>query len=73
MCDQMDLGWRFGITGGFMLPSGPQEPRDMQVALQQHAANVGAGCDPRPWHDRSAASRALGIAADAVNIVGGEP
>jgi hypothetical protein len=36
-------------------------------ALQQRAANVGAGCDVRPWHDRRAASRALGIAADAAS------
>ena len=36
-------------------------------ALQQRAANVGAGCDVRRWHDRSAASRALGIAADAAS------
>jgi hypothetical protein len=50
-------GWRTGRL---------QDPRDMQVALQQHAANIGAGCDVRPWHDRSAASTALGIAADVI-------
>ena len=61
------FGWADWWTGRL------QEPRDMRVALQQHAANVGAGCDVRPWHDRSAASNALGIAAGAVNIVGAEP
>jgi hypothetical protein len=45
---------------------GPAEPRDVRFALQQRAANVGAGCDVRPWHDRGAASYALGIAADAL-------
>jgi hypothetical protein len=37
------------------------------TALQQRAANVGAGCI-RPWHDRRAASRALGKAAAALNF-----
>jgi hypothetical protein len=40
--------------------------RSAANALQQKAANVGAGCDLRPWRDRSAASRALGAAADAL-------
>jgi hypothetical protein len=56
--DQM--GW------GLICGSSPQEPRDIRVALQQHAANIGAGCDVRPWHDRGKVSVALGIAADAL-------
>jgi hypothetical protein len=34
-------------------------------ALRQKAANVACGSDTKQWADRSAASRALGIAADA--------
>jgi hypothetical protein len=45
---------------------GPREPRDIRVALQQRAANVGCGSDLHQWVDRSAVSRALGIAADAL-------
>jgi hypothetical protein len=66
MCDQMGGGllWWAG---------GPRDPRDVRFALQQRAANVGAGCDARQWHDRAAVSNALGMAADAVNIGGAEP
>ena len=72
MCNQMDIRWRYGLMRTWM-GGGPQDPRDARVALQQHAANIGTGCDVRQWHDRSAASRALGIAADALNIVGADP
>jgi hypothetical protein len=34
--------------------------------LKQRAANVGAGCDVRAWHDRASVSNALGMAADAL-------
>jgi len=40
--------------------------RSAATAMQQRAANVGAGCDLQRWTDRSAASTALGIAADAL-------
>ncbi len=66
MTDQMRVGWH-GWTDG------PREPRDVRLALQQRAANVGAGCDVRRWHDRAKVSKALGIAADALNIFDAEP
>jgi hypothetical protein len=50
------VGWH-GWTDG------PRAPRDVRLALQQRAADVGAGCDVRQWHDRSAASNALAAAA----------
>jgi hypothetical protein len=56
------------IGGGLLQwRGGARDPRDIRVALQQRAANVGAGCDVRPWHDRVAVSNALGIAAAALN------
>jgi hypothetical protein len=58
---------RFGLHGWC---DGFREPRDVRTALQQRAANVGAGCDVRRWHDRTAASTALGIAADALDRLG---
>ena len=64
--DQTHVGWHGWADGH-------RDPRDVRLALQQRAANVGAGCDVRQWHDRAAVSNALGIAADALNDVGTEP
>jgi hypothetical protein len=40
--------------------------RSAATAMQQKAANVGAGCDLQRWDDRGKVSAALGIAADAL-------
>jgi hypothetical protein len=49
-------GWADGIRG----------PRDVRLALQPRAANIGTGCDVRKWIDNAAVSKALRIAADAL-------
>jgi hypothetical protein len=59
ICDQMRVG-PHGWT------EGPRDPREVQAALQQRAANVATGCDVRRWHDRGAVSNALAAAADAL-------
>jgi hypothetical protein len=40
--------------------------RSAATAMQQKAANVGAGCDLQQWHDRRAVSNAFGAATDAL-------
>jgi hypothetical protein len=40
--------------------------RSAATAMQQKAANVGAGCDLQRWHDRGKVSAALGTVAVAL-------
>jgi hypothetical protein len=61
--DEEDASWMVGVIVGDIAA---RPPLETITALRQRAANAACGADPHTWHDRAAASTALGAAADVI-------